>query len=260
MDTPRLGIGQVRHLRLRPTRHAFSYGVFFLRLPLRALARKPFATTLFSCNRWNLLAFHEADHGDGKQPLLTWVDSLLRREGITDAQGEIWLQTFPRVLGYVFNPISFWFCHHADGSLRAVLCEVNNTFGERHCYLLETGGPVVAGMELRARKLFHVSPFCRVEGGYRFRFAHTPHQAGEGSAERVLARVDYDDANGPLLLTSVSGAMEELTDLAAVRAFLAHPLMTAAVMVRIHWQAFRLWLKRVPFFKKPPPPLHETSR
>src|SRR6476661_5529786 len=167
--TPQLCFGQVRHTRLRPARNAFAYGVFFLRLPLRSLGAAPFGGRLFSRNRFNLLSFHDADHGDGCQAPLDWIDGLLKREGIADADGEIWLQTFPRVLGYVFNPVSFWFCHTKDGALRAVLCEVNNTFGERHCYLLDGGGTMPYGVELTARKTFHVSPFCAIAGGYRFR-------------------------------------------------------------------------------------------
>ena len=172
-----------------------------------------------------------------------------------DADGEIWLQTYPRVLGYAFKPVSFWYCHRADGSLAAVLAEVNNTFGERHVYLLH--GPGVGwGRELRAHKVFHVSPFCSVEGGYRFRFL----RAAGGDAERIVARVDHDDASGPLLQTSVCGRLEPLSAASARRAFFGMPLMTLGVIGRIHWQALRLLLKRVPFFTKPDPPRAFVTR
>ena len=161
------------------------------------------------------------------------------------SDGEIWLQTFPRVLGYVFNPVSFWFCHRRDGSLRAIVCEVNNTFGERHCYLLDAPA---FGSELRADKVFHVSPFCQVEGGYRFRFMVTPGRA------RTVVRIDYDDGQGPLLQTSVSGALELASAASLRRALWRHPAMTLGVIARIHWQALRLWLKRVRFFHKPAAP------
>jgi DUF1365 family protein len=119
---------------------------------------------------------------------------------LTDATGEVWLHCYPRVLGYTFKPVSFWYCHRTDGSLRAIVVEVNNTFGERHCYLLDAPR---YGVELRARKVFHVSPFCKVEGDYRFRFMRT-HADGEPrrGAHRLRRR------NGPLLQTSVSGALE----------------------------------------------------
>lgn len=259
-NIPQLCFGQVRHTRLRPARHGFDYGVYFMRLPLRTMAQSDFASRLVSRNRFNLLSFHDRDHGDGRQPLLAWIDALLHSEGIADAQGEIWLQTFPRVLGYVFNPVSFWFCHRQDGQLRAVVCEVNNTFGERHCYLLDTGGAMAYGAELTARKVFHVSPFCAVEGGYRFRFMRTVHTIGSLTSEQTVARVDHHDASGPLLLTSISGKAHPLSDTVAARAFLCHPLMTFGVVAKIHWQALRLWLKRVPFFRKSSPPSSELSR
>jgi hypothetical protein len=134
---PQLCFGQVRHTRLRPALHAFEYGHYFLRLPLRTLGARDFGCALFSRNRFNLLSFHDADHGGGSGALLDWIDTLMRAEGVPDADGEVWLQTMPRVLGFVFNPVSFWFCHRRDGALRAVLCDVRNTFGERHCYLLD---------------------------------------------------------------------------------------------------------------------------
>lgn len=250
---PQLCLGQVRHHRLHPRRHAFSYGIYYLRLPLRSMGQAGFSSRLLSRNRWNLLSFCDRDHGDGQQPLLAWIDNLLQQHGVHDADGEVWLQTMPRVLGYVFNPISFWFCHQRDGSLRAVVCDVRNTFGERHLYLLETGQVIAYGSELSATKIFHVSPFCRVEGGYRFRFMRT-------AQGRHLACVDYDDANGPLLKTSLSGQTHPVSDLAVAGAFLAYPLMSFGVVAKIHWQALRLWCLRIPFFSKPAPPQPEVSR
>lgn len=255
-----LCFGKVRHARLRPARHAFSYDVYFIRLPLRQLAQRPLKLALFSHNRFNLLSFWDKDHGDGKQPLLNWIEALLHSEGIDDADGEIWLQAFPRVLGYVFNPVSFWFCHRQDGQLRAVLAQVRNTFGECHHYLLDTGGTMPYGVELTTRKIFHVSPFCAVEGAYRFRFMRTRQQVGAKAIERNVARIDYDDATGPLLLTSVSGTSQALSNATVARAFFCYPLMTFGVVAKIHWQALRLWLKRVPFFTKPEPPSSELSR
>ena len=136
-------------------------------------------------------------------------------------------------------------------SLAAVVVEVNNTFGERHCYLL--GGPALAyGRELQASKSFHVSPFCHVEGRYRFRFMRTPPQgANQG---RTVVRIDHDDAEGALLQTSVSGELQALTAASARSAFFGLPLMTLGVIARIHWQAVKLFFKRVPFVTKPAPP------
>ena len=168
-------------------------------------------------------------------------------QGIDDADGEVWLHCYPRVLGYTFKPVSFWYCERADGSLRAIVVEVNNTFGERHCYLLDEPA---WGKELRAEKVFHVSPFCDVCGGYRFRFLFNQ----KDGVLRTVARIDHDDAAGALIETSVSGALEPATRAALRRALWHYPVMTLAIIARIHWQALRLWTQRVGFRSKPMPP------
>lgn len=260
MYKPQICFGKVHHKRVRPAHNTFNYGVYFLRLPLRSLQAQPLSSRLLSHNRFNLLSYHDKDYGDGKTPPLQWITLLLMREGITDADGEIWLQTFPRVLGYVFNPVSFWFCHRSDGALRAVLCEVSNTFGERHCYLLDQGGPIKNNDELTARKVFHVSPFCPVEGSYRFQFRRTQRQGDNKNGEHTLARIDYHDASGLLLLTSIGGTSHPLNDRNIISALLHYPFMTFFVIARIHWQALKLWFKGVPFFHKPAEPLEEISK
>ena len=258
---PQLCFGLVRHTRLRPVRNAFAYRSYYLRLPVRSLGAAAFGCALFSRNRFNLLSFVDADHGDGKQPLLDWIEGMLKAEGILDADGEIWLQAMPRVLGFVFNPVSFWFCHRQDGTLRAVLCDVRNTFGERHFYLLDNGWDIDNGAELTARKVFHVSPFCQVEGAYRFRFTRFKRLLNGVQSESTLACIDYDDAAGVLLQTSVSGTAARITSASVARAFFGYPLMTFGVVARIHIQALRLWLRRVPFFSKPiPPPQKKVTR
>lgn len=245
--------GRVYHGRLRPARHAFAYPVFFLRIPLSGMARA--GRGIFSVDRWNLLSLHARDHGprDGS-PLEPWVRGELARAGVRHADGEILLQAFPRVLGFVFNPIAIYYCHDRGGALRAVLCEVSNTFGERHNYLLAhaDGRPIAPRDWMRADKVFHVSPFCEVEGHYRFRFA--------GDAGRQSARIDYHDREGLLLVTWIDGKAEPIGARSLARAFAGYPFLTAGVVARIHWQALRLWLKRVPFFSKPEPPLQETTR
>jgi DUF1365 family protein len=251
-----IGFGQVRHTRLRPRRHAFVYDTFFLMLPMRQLGR-PEAIGGLAVNRSAAISFFDRDHGDGRGPehggALAWLLEMLRREGISDADGEVWLHTYPRMLGYTFKPVSFWYAHRADGALRAIVAEVNNTFGERHCYLLDAPR---YGAELLASKCFHVSPFCSVEGRYRFRFM----RAQQGQAERTVVRVDHDDAQGPLLNTSVSGTLTPITPTALRRALWRYPAMTAMVMARIHWQALQIWLKRVGFHRKPPAPDRFVTR
>ena len=251
LDRPLLGIGRVRHQRLRPTPHAFDYPTWFLMLPLRSLRAQPLALLHRNQRAW--VSFHDADHGDGDDDCLAWLDAQLAAAGITDATGEAWLHTYPRLLGYAFLPVSFWYCHRADGTLAAIVAEVNNTFGGRHSYLL--AGPQLAyGRELTAAKTFHVSPFCQVQGNYRFRFMRTDATGGGSTtarnAARTVARIEHDDGAGPLLLTSVSGALAPLTAARLRQALWRMPLLTLGVVVRIHWQALRLLLKRVPFFGK----------
>jgi uncharacterized protein len=254
LAVPAIIDGEVTHRRARPARHAFTYPAFCLRLPLSQLSTLERSGIVR--NRRGLLSFHDRDHGpcDGS-PLLPWIRALLAAEGVA-ADGEIVLHAFPRMLGFVFNPVSFWVCHDRSGAVRAVLCEVRNTFGERHLYLLADadGAPLESGQTLSTRKVFHVSPFCQVKGRYAFRFRF--------GAGRWLARIDYFDDDGaePLLETWISGEPSPITPAATRRLLRRHALFTIGVVARIHWQALKLWAKRVPFFAKPAAPRGPLSR
>ena len=251
---PELCVGQVMHHRFMPAQNRFVYPVFFLRLPLAGL--ESLRVPLLGINRFNLLKIDFRDYGrrDGSHPL-AWVREVLARQGLAQiADGEVVLHTFPRVLGYVFNPVSFWFCHDAQGGLRAVLAEVSNTFGERHNYIVAHPDGRLIGSEetLTAQKVFHVSPFFPVSGEYRFRFV---------LREDVRhASIGYHDHGERVLATSVSGRARALDGRALAGAVLRFPLLTLGVIARIHWQALRLWRLRVPFFRKPEPPLEESTR
>jgi uncharacterized protein len=259
---PLLGMGRVRHRRLRPVVHAFDYPTWFLLLPMRQLRAQPSAW--LRRNRAGWVSFHDSDHGDGRADCLQWLDALLADAGLL-AAGEVWLHTYPRMLGHAFKPVSFWYCHGSDGALVAIVAEVNNTFGGRHAYLLT--GPQLQGWggELQATKVLQVSPFCRVEGNYRFRFMRTdvaagaPPAAASAGAPRTVVRIAYDDATGPLLTTSVSGDLAPLTPARLRRALLGMPLLTLGVVARIHWQALRLLARRVPFFGKSPAVVETTA-
>jgi len=255
---PRIAFTTVWHRRLRPVDHGFRYGAFFLLLPLRSMGAGAQPRGLLSRNRPGWMSFHDRDHGDGRSDCLQWFDEILRGEGITDATGEVWLQTMPRLLGFVFNPVSFWYAYRADGTTAAILAEVNNTFGERHCYLL-TGDGLERGGEARADKVFHVSPFCHVAGEYRFRFHGRP---GEevGLRELLRVQVDLHDAAGPLLRTGIAGSLRELDARSRRRALRAMPFLTFGVVARIHLQAIRLLARRVPFLRKPVPPQAFVTR
>ena len=232
-NTALLMPGKVFHARLRPTRHHFAYPVLYCVLPLHALqsADQPG----FGVNRSALMAFHERDHGprDGS-PLLPWrCDLMAEKLGAARAEEvtAVWLQTFPRMLGYVFNPVSFWYACRADGQVVAILAEVNNTFGEHHNYLLAhpDGRPIADGDRFERDKVFHVSPFFPVRGHYRFRFAL--------ASERPTVHIDYADAGGDLLRTAIAGSPRALTGRAVALAFATQPLFAFGVMARIHWQA-----------------------
>jgi len=254
--TALIGWGQVRHTRHRPARHAFAYPTAFLMLPMRQIQAGQCVTAL-PINRRAWFSFHDTDHGDARPAhqggALAWLDELLQQEGIHDALGEVWLQAFPRVLGHAFKPVSFWYAHRANGTLAAIVAEVNNTFGERHCYLLPAP---LYGRTLLADKVFHVSPFCDVQGEYRFRFM----RAMQNGQERVVARVDHGDADGPLIDTSWSGVLEPASPSALRRLMWRYPVLTLGVVARIHGHALVLWMKKVPFWPKPEPPRDFVTR
>ena len=259
LNGPQLCEGVVMHARLRPVEHHFVYPVAFCLLPLHQLAdcQRPF----FGINRWRLFSFLERDHGprDGS-PLIPWLQNLYLQKIAPSATAKppiisaVWLQTFPRLLGFVFNPVSFWYAYRANGDLLAILAEVCNTFGERHNYLLAhaDGRAIEEGEWFERDKVFHVSPFFPVRGQYRFNFQL------QGGQPRC--RIDYGDAAGDLLRTSVSGLPVPLTGRQALYTFLRYPFLTLGVVARIHWQAALLYFgKRVQFFKKPTPPSEETT-
>ncbi|MBM3963213.1 MAG: DUF1365 domain-containing protein [Planctomycetes bacterium] len=256
---PALCIGQVLHRRTAPVGHAFRYPMGFLRLPvtwLDAQAHAPRRRRVpLAVDAAGLFSVWRRDHGarDGSS-LEPWIRDLLRQHGLACADGEVTLYTLPRVFGHAFNPVSFWTCRDREGRLRAVLCEVSNTFGERHNYLAARAdaGPVGSGEELRARKVFHVSPFFPVDGEYRFRFHET--------SQRCLFRVDYMRSGSLALVTALSGEARPVAFASMLRAFVRVPWMAAAVLGRIHLHALRLWWKGVPFHRKPAPPAEGTTR
>lgn len=252
-----LCVGRVMHARSRPLQNRFAYPVFFLRLQLQTAAGKPVvsaakAAPWFGLERPGLASFYAKDHADRSGGrLLDWLAATLQRAGLALPDGEVYLQCFSRVLGYVFNPVSFWFCHDADGALRVLVAEVNNTFGESHQYVLVAadGGAISKDSVLVCRKAFHVSPFCEIRGEYRFRVVEKGHLHGV-----VIDYFDDPVCAEPLLRTAVWGRGADLTAPHMARTLAGMPLFTFGVVARIHWQALKLWLGRVPFIPKPKPP------
>ncbi len=244
MSNAAIIVGEVTHERERPAKHAFIYPLFCVRLPLSALDS---VDAVLPINRRGIAAFKTRDHGarDGSS-LFDWIAALLQREAVsvTSPLAEVDLITFPRLLGFVFNPVSFYVCRSAEGDVLAVVVEVNNTFGETHSYLLtpSLGAHLQSGETLFATKQLHVSPFNQVVGRYSFRFNFSPQQ--------WLARIDYDDGDGHLLHTHISGRAQPMTAANLRAALLRFPLQSFAVVARIHWHALRLAIKRVPFYGK----------
>jgi len=261
MNQPKINFGVVKHRRLRPAKNAFGYGVFTLLIPMRSRKQNP--ELLNHCgvndNRLGICSFYDTDHGQGNPDSLAWIENILKESGLGNIDGEIWLQTFPRVLGYVFNPVSFWICTRSDDKVQVVLAEVNNTFGERHCYLLykDSGEPLFSGETHTSKKVFHVSPFCEVRGDYQFRFLFSQDSQ---SKQNSVARIELHEDGLPLINTSISGTSRPLTSSSLYLALMRYPLMSLGVIFRIHWQALKLWLKGVPFHSKPKPPEFEVSR
>lgn len=238
--------GTVVHRRMKPVRHRFSYRVFSLLLDLDELPDLDRRLRLFAHNRFGLTGFDDRDHGPRRAaPLRGWIDAQLGAAGLATG-GPVRLLCFPRVLGYVFNPLSVWFCHRPDGSLGAILHEVSNTFGERHGYLL----PAEMGEDGLVRqacdKRFFVSPFMAMATTYRFRI--------RPPGERVAVAIHQTDAEGPVLHAALTGRRVELDDRALAGAWLRHPLMTAKVMAGIHWEALHLWRKGMRLLPRPPAP------
>lgn len=250
---PSVVFGTVVHTRLAPVRHHFVYPIACLRLPLSALGR--LRVPLLGIDKTNVFSVRSKDHGkrDGSE-LRAWVRDVLHEHRLaTVADGEVVLQTFPRMFGYVFNPVSFFFCHDSRGALRVVIAEVSNTFGERHSYVVARpdAEPLESGDCPQVHKVFHVSPFCPVAGEYRFHFA-----IRDG---RSRVSIEYLEDGQLVLHTAIQGAMTPLSA-AALRQWLRRfPAMTLGVVWRIHVQAWRLWRKRLQFFKKPLPPTEEVS-
>ena len=243
--------GAVTHQRLTPRRHRLRYRLFQLLLDLDELPALDRRLRLFGHDRFALFSLHERDHlaGDGK-PLRTQAETMLRGAGIDLRGGPIRLLCLPRVLGFVFNPLSVFYCHWPSGELAAVVLEVNNTFGERHCYVVEaTGGEVV---RRGCAKAFFVSPFLGLDMTYDFRLA----VPGERATTAILGR---GSDGAPIIAAAFWGARRELTDRSLRRAFLGHPLLTLKVVAAIHWEALKLLAKGVRLKPKPPRPVREVT-
>ncbi len=242
INTPKLINCEVMHQRLSPRKNAFKYDVYYLGIPLSQIESNAIGETL-NLNSFGLHSFYEKDHGyrDGSS-LKAWLYDMFDTYKFEKPK-EVFLISMPRILGYVFNPVSFWFCWNSKDELYAVVSEVNNTFGETHSYLTylddkDTNGDYVA------KKVFHVSPFLEREGYYDFQFSL--------SDDSIKIHINLFDSNKEkILLTSLSGKFDDLNSMSLKRAFFRVPFATMKSIFLIHFQAVKLLLKKIKFISKP---------
>lgn len=245
--------GSVVHKRLTPARHAFAYRVFALLLDVDEIDRLAAALPVFSRNRPNLLSFYDRDHGRGDgTPVASHVRDLLRDSGLGAATHRIRLLCYPRVLGFVFNPLSVTYCARADGSLGAIIYEVTNTFGERTSYVIGVPEGMQETIAQSCAKAMYVSPFTAAEGTYSFRL--------RPPGEELLVSVNFRDATGPVLKTHFRGTRQAIDNATLLRLLLGYPMMTLKVLGGIHFEAARLWTKRVPLVRHHAAPKYSARK
>ncbi|MDJ0858317.1 MAG: DUF1365 domain-containing protein [Dinoroseobacter sp.] len=244
--------GQTFHGRRGGVENAFRYSIDYVLIDPEADPKRP---ALFGRNRRNLAALYDKDHGGapGKGAGADWVRDILSLRDLKVADGQILLLAQPRMLGHVFNPVSFWLCHDKSGALRVVIAEVTNTFGDRHSYLCHNDdlSPIGRSDILEAEKIFHVSPFQPIEGGYTFRF--------DFRDDRVGVWIDYSTGNEGLYAT-LTGTRAPLTSWRILRASFRRPFGSRRVLGLIHWQALKLWIKGAVYRARPKPPSEEVTR
>jgi hypothetical protein len=243
--------GQTYHGRKGKVENAFRYSIDYVLLDAEVPLDTP---RLFARNGRGLTSLHDSDHGGapGQGRGAAWVRDVLEHyqiNGIT----RIELLAQPRVLGHVFNPVSFWLCRRAGGALVAVIAEVTNTYGDRHSYLCHHPDQreILRSDQLRATKILYVSPFQPVEGEYTFRF--------DINDARIGIWIDYGRATGGLIAT-LTGKRVPLGNAGILRSMLRRPFGSRRVLALIHWQALKLWIKGALFRARPVPPADEVSK
>ena len=226
---------KIFHKRFLPKINKFKYSGFYIKFSIEDLQN--LESKFFSLNKFNLFSFYEKDHGyrDGSS-LLLWVKDTLKKAGIKNFSGNVVLQVFPRVLGYVFNPVCFWYCYSGN-VLVAIICEVNNTFGENHNYVIKNS---INEKTTLLPKEFHVSPFYDIRGEYKFDFTKIN-----------IVKIGYYFDGKLQLNTSIKGKEIEWSDLNLLKIFLRYPFYTLIVILVIHFQAIKLYFKKIKYFSKP---------
>lgn len=234
--------GDVVHQRHRPKKHRLRYSVFCLLVDLDELPAMNATFRLLGYNRPAVLRIDDRDHGLGVTGgLKAWVAQHLQRAGLAPVDLKVSMLCYPRMFGYVFNPLTVYYCYDGAGGLIAILYEVENTFHERHTYVIPVGTQDDGSIRHACAKQMYVSPFMPMECQYQFKIT--------APDERVSIAIDEADAEGPLLYAAFQGQRQALTDGALLSALIRYPLMTFKVMGAIHWEALKLWLKGVPIHR-----------
>ena len=234
--------GILMHNRIRPRKHRFTYKVASWLFDLDELDELDQRLTFFSHNGWNLVSFHDADYGDGTQtPLNIYIHNLLEKQGI-EKPASISLLCYPRILGYVFNPLAVYFCYDTSKRVNAVVYEVSNTFGERHSYVIAADGQEKGAIRQWAKKKLHVSPFFETDGcAYQFQVLPP--------AQQVILGISLFQQEERMFSAVFQGEQHLVSDRLIAKQLLALPLMTVKVVAAIHWQALKLWLKGMTLFR-----------
>lgn len=244
-------VGHTYHGRKGSTENAFRYSIDYVMLDAEADPKTPW---LFSRNSGNVASLQDKDHGGapGQGRGAAWAREVLDAHQVR-ARGRLLLLAQPRFLGHVFNPVSFWLAHDERNRLVAVIAEVSNTFGDRHSYLCRKpdNSPIGASDRLQATKIFYVSPFQPVEGGYEFRFDIRP--------DKIGIWIDYSQASGGLIAT-LTGPRKTISNWSILRSLLRRPFGSRRVLALIHWQALKLWWKGSRYRTRPEPPMDEVSQ
>ena len=234
-------IGKVIHRRFKPKEHYFKYNVFSLLIDLDELETIQNKINFFSYNKFNLISFFDKDHGprDGSS-LRKWIIKNLKDIGINNDKIQIKLLCYPRIFGYVFNPLSVFFIYDQNSQLISILYEVKNTFGEQHTYIFKcTNDKIITN---NCSKKFHVSPFIEMECNYYFRVLNP--------SDKISVIIDQSDTEGKLLYASQDGQAKELNKKNLIISYISHPLMTFKIIAAIHYEALKLWLKGIKLVKK----------
>jgi len=238
---------RIFHRRRRPKSHRLSYGAFFLLLDVDELDHMHRRLKWFSYNSFNVFSFYDRDHGPGtSEPLRPWIENYLGQAGVDLDGGSIQALCMPRILGYVFNPITVYYCYHRDGQMQAVLYEVSNTFGQRHSYLFTVDDPAEGLLQHSCDKRFFVSPFIDVAGRYKFSLRRP--------GKELYLHIRQSDAEGTLLDAWVNGDKSHISDRNLLLCLVRYPLLTLKVIGGIHWEALKIWLKGIRTVARPEAP------